>query len=175
MNTLINNVRLRCCCYWCSSSCRSTILLMFSRWQHYFVVSDACSSVSEHSWTDDVWCVVTGAAATFWRWTCSSPSSNTRTSNNKKPIRPLSYSVCVEGYLHNIFSPHRMQSLHRCGILLQASWSVCLSVWVCHTRELCRTAEYVEMPFGVRQTRMGQRSQVFTNIIDSQTDVMPFA
>jgi len=42
------------------------------------------------------------------------------------------------------------------------AWSVCLSVClsvcrsVCHHREPCKTAELIEMPFGLR-TRVGQR------------------
>ena len=54
----------------------------------------------------------------------------------------------------------------RCGLLLQVShvaWSACLSACVClcigHTRELCKTAEPIEMPFGVL-TRMGPMNHV---------------
>jgi len=41
-----------------------------------------------------------------------------------------------------------MTYVRRCGLLLQTEYSVvCLSV--CHSRELCKTAESIKMPFGL--------------------------
>ena len=49
-----------------------------------------------------------------------------------------------------------MHAVHRCGLLLQMShvaWPVCLCVG--HTGGVCcaKTAETIEMPFGVRGRR----------------------
>jgi len=43
----------------------------------------------------------------------------------------------------------------------RVAWSVGLSVcrFVCHSSQLCKTAEPIEMPFGLR-TRMGPRKHV---------------
>jgi len=48
----------------------------------------------------------------------------------------------------------------RCGLLLRIFFlSVCLSVCVGHTRDPCKTAEPIEMPFG-RQTRKRLRNHL---------------
>jgi len=52
-----------------------------------------------------------------------------------------------------VCKPHRLNAVHRCGLLLKMShvaWLVCMSVCLCvgHMGELCKTVEPIEMPFG---------------------------
>lgn len=49
-----------------------------------------------------------------------------------------------------------MHAMHRCGLLLQMSWSLsCVSVGPLPTASYVKIAEAVEMPFGI-QTRWAQ-------------------